>query len=345
MKRTATTYQGMPYVKSATISAAWNVVTVFDSKGLTNESRGPMLLDEIAFLVDLSESDPAHDAPRVPYASQFLAKIDYGRYPLTNGYVPIMLMGPPYNPESEFTGLSDVYVKYNVGGEIGNWNKKERWGYFSWRLPKPLLILRGQGLTASLQFKPDGRRTDMSVIGHNAALVTMAMKGRALPSSTRAPQMQDVPYVSAFAPTYSGTPGAGGAWDSSRASELELKNTFGSPLHVQRLIARAESGGSIDTSAVADSSVPVTTSTNQPVWTLINFTDLHGRPISRDPIAHNSLAGTTTLCWNLGMDLPPREGFLVSVIETPGRVPSTDPLRLMYSIVGSRQEELLGGCP
>lgn len=342
MRAPSTALAGMPYVKAATVSVAKNLVGVFDSKGLLNESRGPMLLDEIAFLISYTEGD---DVVRPGFASQYAVKIDYGRYPLTNGYVPLMCMSPPYNPESEFTGKANIYYRY--GGE-GEFKATPRWGYFSWRLPKPLFVLRGQGLTASILFTPDPRRADtsyLSIVSTTVGSATMALKGRALPYMTKTPMMQDVPYVSGFAPVYSGTPGAGGAWDRSRTNELELKNTFGSDLHVQRLIARAESGGSTDTTATTDSSIPITTSTNQPVWTLINLTDLHGRPISRDPIAHNSLAGTTGLCWNLGVDLPPREGFLVSIIETPGRVPNTDPLRLMYHIVGSRQEELLGGCP
>lgn len=341
MKPTSAVYQGMPFLKASTVSTTSGKVAVFDSKKLLNESRGPMLLDEIAFLVAYPDGN---DVLRPSFPSQFAAKIDYGRYPLTNGYVPIMCMGPPYNPESEFSGVSNIYSAY--GGE-SEWQERKRWGYFSWRLPKPLFVLRGQGLTASLLISADARRADTSLLATygRATTVTMAMKGRALPFATRAPQMQDVPYVTGFVPVYSGTPGAGGAWDRSRTNELELKNTFGSDFHVQRLIARAESGGSSDTTATTDSSIPITTSTNQPVWTLINLTDLHGRPISRDPIAHNSLAGTTSLCWNLGVDLPPREGFLVSILETPGRVPNTNPLRLMYHVVGSRQEELLGGCP
>lgn len=322
---------GLPYLRSSTLQIpALDAPGIFDTKALLNEADGPMLLDEIAFQVGVTTSNVQMDD--TSYASQWQARIEYGRYPLTNGFVPMMCMGPPYNPEAEFTGRSTLYTEnpYYL-----------RYGYFSWRFPKPLFLPRGHGLNASVLCATDGRRPAALL---TEATVTMVMKGRILPMGTRPPLHQDVPYVTGFAPTYSGTPGAGGKWDRLRSNELELKNPFLVPLHVQRLIARAETGGSTG-APYADVAVPVSGSPNKPVWTLVALTDLHGQPISRDPIAHNSLAGTYALSWTLGVDLPPREGFIVNVLEEPGLYPNTDPVRLMYHIVGSRKEELLGGCP
>lgn len=181
---------------SASLTLTTNQVKAVGNTTLLEvPDRTPMLLDEIR--VSGSEGGSALNV---------LVRLQLGRNPLTNGYVPFGVLSKLINSEQngDATGVESLPES------------------IVWRLPRPLYVPAGEIVTAS--FLANGSVTSTNVV--------LTYAGRSVLMDYPVPKKIAIPWVTAFLPTRR----AGGSNTTQESTNSDLVNTLGVPLHAQRLV-------------------------------------------------------------------------------------------------------------
>lgn len=173
---------------------------LFSTNDLRPRAMTPVLVDAVHFAVYGVTSNPS--SSDVSWRGLAKFKINLGRIIVTDGFVPMWMFTP---------------IRQGVT-ELG--------GYFTWILPRPLLISPVQALNVEMFLSP-------SAPGNASAYVSFT--GQALACDAVIPREIDVPYVSCW-DTTSAAPGSTGFY----SPPLTLYNATKKALQVQRIIGRIQ---------------------------------------------------------------------------------------------------------
>lgn len=276
--------------------------TIQDESQLRNRLNTPMLLDEIRVM--------SSSVSTAPY--DVFIKLDMGRIPLTNGYVPIGLLGLQMDP----TGIAgpNVFVSSGLAP-------------LTWKLPKPLFVPAGEYVRPHIMY--DALNAANAVTSD----YYVTYVGRSLPKNFIVPKTVPMPWVCAFK-TDRRT--ANGVY-LSESTEADLNNPFDVPLFVQRFMGIVDnnSGESQVTGPIYD-------------VTQARASDSAGKILIRDPTDMDVLFIGNGHAWPVNSVLPSK-GFYRFVIEqdysaaagiefSEGSV-----LRSLVTMVGSREVKMEGG--
>ena len=263
-----------PVMLSATLVVPINSVRgLADSTQLQNPSRTAMWLDEIRFFVSFGTSDFS------TLSLQLRVSLKLGRTPITNGFVPIGLLGKLLNP------YETIYLQYTSGA------------FYTWKLPKPLYIPAGEYLIPAVQH--------IGVAGITAdANVRITYAGRSTPSGRPAPSVLNVPWATAFVAPSRGT----GAF-TDQSYETDLVNPFNEPLRVQRFLGDVVLADSNNNRTYGNSVICSIGSR----FTTVRMVNSNGAILARDPTPFNHLFNITDRAWTVNALLPPK-GFYTAYL-------------------------------
>jgi hypothetical protein len=258
-----------------------------DTTRLENPFQGPMWLDEIRFR--LPDTTPVLG---VSWSSVF-CKLKLGDLPITQGNVPISLLGKGLNDFSEGTAFAggSPYI-------------------FTWKLPKPLFIPARELLRPTLYFAPYS--------GAAAANVTVCYACRPLAVGTPTPKTLQVPWVAAYVPPMQAT-GVAAADRVDESQPSDLYNPWDQDLHVQRFVGRLMVQGQVgeESSYMAIASVSPNLQAGlatEATGTLISAQDSQNNILIRDPTPFAHVFDFVDRAWTVNCLLPPK-GFYQFTVE------------------------------
>ncbi len=206
-----------PILLQSSVSLLPGAFAQFTAQDLQHPFNQHMLIRSIQF--SLFWGDSKNTSTNLNIGNSIRFQLRLGRLGLTGGrvYVPAWSFGKRISSLLEAITVQQggVYYKRNT---------------FTWVLPRPLLVPAYSALIAVATRQGSDC---VSVVNAATAITTrIAYSGVSLPKGFRLPETFDVPYVSAFCDTDTGSTG--------HSDELDLKNTFEHPLKVQHLIGRVE---------------------------------------------------------------------------------------------------------
>lgn len=274
--------------------------------GLKNKLSVPVWVDE--FLINLGNTGAASELNGGDIRVQLRLNTDL----LTNGYVPIWLLGSSRN-----------YSVASGSGGVSFFSDQLQAPLFGAKLAKPMLLLPGEYIEAAFY--------------HAGVLDTTALTARFLarghvadPESLSDDHTRNLPWFSAFV----GKLQTANADATEQSKESDLRNPFDVPLKLDRMvgvigsvIAGTDFGAYNDPDAI-DAGLQYCTAT---------MVDESGRAIVRDltPFAH--LFQIRDFTWPVKAVMPPRSFYLLNLIERYSKINTTNTLQVMCSIVGSRE--------
>lgn len=268
---------------------------VADPTKLENPFQGPMWLDEIRFRLPVAS--PSLDNNGVSWSSLF-CKLFLGEMPLTQGNVPISLLGKGLNDsiENTYTVNDSPYI-------------------FTWKLPKPLFIPARDYLKPVLYFAPFS--------GAASVVVTVCYACRPLPIGTPTPSVLQIPWVASYVPPVQVT-GVAAADRVDESQPSDLYNPWFEDLHVQRFVGRlmgvnnAGVGGSSGEEngfmALASVSPDFQSGLSNGVGTLISAQDSQNNILIRDPTPFAHVFDFIDRAWTVNCILPSK-GFYQFTVE------------------------------
>ncbi len=261
-----------------------------DSTKLENPFQGPMWLDEIRFKLPGSEAGTLDTQAW----SRLAVELKLGETPLTNGYVPISLLGKVLNDSESFGE--------NSGGATVSP------GAFTWKLPKPLFIPAREFLRPTMYFQPYS--------GAPAKVVTIMYVCRPLPKGTPPPLVMQIPWVTYFKPPDLSCALASPATDTTNDSTpADLYNPWDEELHVQRFVGRLMGqnyGENQNHMSIASANINLTTEALAS-GTLVSAQDSFNNILIRDrtPFAH--VFDFLDRAWTVNCILAPKGFYLFTV--------------------------------
>lgn len=281
-----------PFVLSTQITVpAAGEMGVADPTRLENPFQGPMWIDEIRFrLPDGTGSSPG--SAGASWSSIF-CKLSLPNLPLTQGNVPIALLGKALDDSAESWPLSgsSPYI-------------------FTWKLPKPLFVPAREYLKPVLYFAP--------YTGAASVTVSIAYACRPLPLGTPVPKTVQIPWVAAFVPPVA-TPGTAASDRIDESQPSDLYNPWRQDLHVQRFVGRlmpqGQNGEENLLMALADATPNLFAglSTNA-VGALVTAQDSFNNILIRDPTPFAHVFDFIDRAWTVNSILPSK-GFYQFQIE------------------------------
>lgn len=176
---------------------------------LENPYRTPVWVDEIRF--ELTDTDPASNASTPGLGLITSVKLDLGRNPLTNNYLPLAMLCQMLNNEE-------------MQAEV-----------FTFRLPAPLWLPSGEIVKVqflSTLFGQDPTRF------FRATSIRLSINGRSIPYGTTPPQTINLPWVTAYVGAPVSVPDGTAVTASQESTKADLQNSFEGPLHVKRFVGR-----------------------------------------------------------------------------------------------------------
>lgn len=252
-----------------------------DTTVLENPFQGPMWLDEIRFSMSPFTASNAWGS--------FKVELKLGDVPLTNGFVPMSLLGKMQNCST-------------VAGETSNAPH-----VFIWKLPKPLFIPTRELLRPTMYYDNVGAPAQ-------AQTITITYACRPLPKDTPTPKKLHIPWVSYFKPVSVTTPGATDRTDHS--TPADIFNPFKQDLHIQRFVGRLMGnivGGANKLMDLASAKIDLATS-NPTVGTFVSAQDSFNNILIRDPTPFAHVFDVVDMSWTVNCTLPP-QGFYVFTID------------------------------
>jgi len=301
-------------------------LSIPDTSFLANPERLPMLIDEIHFTPVLTN---------VAATLGFIQAIDFtgvsftlGRLPITNGFVPLGVLGKSLNPQELNDGTGRV-----------------------WRLPKPLYIPPGEILQPRFQYQlpamPGGTILTDSASPFN---IEISYIGRILPINYPKPKYIQAPWVSFWNSKFFRVDNQSSATtDASR--ETDLVNPFNSPLHLQRFNGRivtatddnvsGPNGGEADIRGASFIGSETTT---------LRMVSSYGSVLVRDFTSVYDLFHLYDKTWTVNTVMAPKTFFIVnlaaaatptSFFAAPGLVSALGTIaQLQMALVGYRNVKL-----
>lgn len=288
-----------------------------DTTRLENPFQGPMWLDEIRFRLPSSTGLFAGG-----YWSGIWCKLRLGDLPITQGNVPIALLGKELN--GSLQGAIAPYI-------------------FTWKLPKPLFIPARELLRPTIYFSP--------FVGAAASTVTIAYACRPLAVGTPTPRKLNVPWVAAYVPPFQAT-GVAAADRIDLSQPSDLYNPWRQDLHVQRFVGRLLFQTSSPTGAVGEPSyIPLSAVTpnleaglpTSAMGTLVSAQDSFNNILIRDPTPFSHIFDFLDRSWTVNAVLPSM-GFYQFQVERFWSQYATTAVTASpaISMVGWREVDYLG---
>ncbi len=252
-----------------------------DTTRLENPFQTPMWIDEIRFR--LADSAVLGG----PSWSRLKVELKLGNITLTNGFVPIGLLGKVLNDSFGETRAPIC---------------------FTWRLPKPLFIPARELLRPTLYLEP--------FTANDLKTVTIIYCCRPLPVGTPTPTTLQIPWVTYFKPPNLVMTGAVDTTNQSTPSDLF--NPWDEELRVQRFTGRlmgSYTGAGIeDSDYMSLASAQVNLATGKPTYgTFVSAQDSFNNILIRDatPFAH--VFDFIDRAWTVNCVLPPKGFYLFTV--------------------------------
>jgi hypothetical protein len=267
------------------------VKTTANETELRNPNKGPMLIDEIRFLMRY-RINPGGRATDLAINALIETNLTLGRDALTADFTPIWLLGRVIEEaaENQTDGIGVIPNLFNYVRTI-------------WKFSRPLYIPENGYLAPQFRFNP----FVSTLLGSNPATATVrcTYAGRSLSTGTVDPEMICIPYASAFVPA----PVAGGSAAAQLDSnEAQLVNATAQDLKVTRFVGRVFGG---QREMIRNESL--TTDAAMDGGTLVRMTDSDGQIVVRDGTVFNHLFNYTDRSWYRRSVLRPRDYFIASL--------------------------------
>lgn len=281
--------------------------TTLDADDLQNAFQKHVQIEEIRFLLYLNAATNLLPGALAPLIR---VQLKMGRIDLTNGFVPLWLLGTRMQRAVELAN------GYTAAGQ------KTIWDYQRWRLPKPIIVPHGATLLPSFSYQtPTGKGAVVNAL-NSPITVYVCMVGRSL-KRLNLPAKLEVPYATFWLPSV--------AQKSQQSGDDALVNKFTSPLHVQRFIGRIAS-----TSDGTDGDNWASDFSNVGSARSLRITDSAGFEVVRDMTIWNDVFERSRCALPANRVLEPRGWYRVLLNEQPSinYVP-------MISLIGWRHEELV----
>jgi hypothetical protein len=256
-----------------------------DTTRLENPFQGPMWLDEIRFRL-AAESTLSW--------SSLSCKLKLGDLPLTQGNVPVSLLGKALNDNADGSSAAS-----SGGGVLA----------FTWKLPKPLFIPARELLRPTLYFAPYSGATEK--------VVTVCYACRPLPVGTPTPKVLQVPWVASYMPPMQQA-GVASADRVDESQPSDLYNPWDQDLHVQRFVGRLmvqnrrEEAGLMGLASITPN-LQAQLATNS-TGTLVSAQDSQNNILIRDPTPFAHVFDFVDRAWTVNCLLPPK-GFYQFTVE------------------------------
>lgn len=200
---------------------------------MASRSRGWLRITDMSFVVDPGEvANAGQTSTNDQYGALINIDAGVGRHRITNGQVPVWMLGPRLSFFGEF---SSSYL-------ITNSTNAPKVNCYTWRLPKPMLVPPGTSMGMKVSRPITSLVQDLVGDQPNAITVEVAVKGTRL---ARAPKVRetDIPYVTNFRtlPTTTAPILESGQGFATGGS---LANPFTKELYVERFNQRTLVGNS-----------------------------------------------------------------------------------------------------
>jgi hypothetical protein len=264
-----------PFFLTASTTVSSNSGGGVNSAALKNPTGGPMELLEIRWQVKTTGFNSS-------VGGAYLGcKLDLGKIPLTNGFVPVWSFYRADNLFQEVVqGLALSLTSYCT---------------YTWRLPRPLYVPAGAVVVPTFQHRGFFQQPIAVKVSYSCRTVSPNSK----------PSRASIPYAAYFASKMMRYDLA----DIDSSSETDLTNGFSEPIQLQAFTGRV---------AVVDYGTGLTAfeaSQEGGRDLLLRMVDLNGRPIVRSFAPFRQVFGATTRSWDLGHgeQLSPSAYYLVSL--------------------------------
>lgn len=314
--------QLIPYItgQAITLSTATPYVKL-DWLKLSNQSRSPMLIDEIRFV-----------SPRF-FVDPFLyvgLNAKFGWTPMTHGYVPIGVVGKSFNRRSRYIANA------NTGGN--NQYAYER----IWRFRKPIFIDSNGLMSLELQLLPEFNQalaTELGLALNTLQIpISIVLVCRSMPLGTPPPRRNELPWVTAW--RTANFPLGQKTIDRSINSQLQnpgpedVKITsFTGRLFTQFGDAIEPTFGLQTTSGFAGSNTPDANPRIYETDVTVSAKHVNGNQLIKDPAPFAHIFSTTDDSWFPNAVLRP-QGYYIFTISADLRAynPATLPAPLVDSV-------------
>jgi hypothetical protein len=301
-----------PIILSDSVSLAAGATGVLDLTKLQAPQSQAMFVREIVFTASLPAS--AGDLGGIVWA-----KIEAGRFAITNDFVPIWNFAPPYDR---------YYNDLNALGQVGARGDGITTTYttYRWILPAPMYVAPGGGIKCTFF------RTNRFDASFTAAVTGASITARCAVignlTDGKTPAEIDVPYVTAFVPAVSGDTGV------RKSLERDLSNECGKVITTQRFV-----GAILGLAGAATSTPKRYYSLSQANAVKVGIIDPYNRSITSNPtqpaVDWEAIFHPQDPTWTLRQRVDPGRNYQVTLSKTPAL---QNPGIPMISLVGSRKE-------
>lgn len=280
-----------------------------DSTLLENPFSSPMLLDEIRFRLPPTEAyNNSGTTTDGADWSRLRIELKLGNVPLTNGFVPLSLLGKVLS--DGVAGGAFSTSPYAVLTESASSSGGAT--CFTWKLPRSLFIPARDFLRVTAYFQTHSAPTAGTAV--STRTVTIMYACRPLPKNAPTPRRLCFPWVTFFQPADLTCPGAADTFDQS--TPADLFNPFDQDLHVQRFVGRVmgqSTWGDVNTNAGL-ASANVDFANGQITYgTLISAQDSFNNILIRDRTPFSHVFNFLDRSWTVNCMLPPKGFYLFNV--------------------------------
>lgn len=230
-----------PCVLISSVSVPRGGATPLNFAAMAKRSRGWLKISEIQFSIDpgiiLNRTSVNGLSPGDQYGGLINVDCGVGRHRMTNGQIPVWLLGPRLSVFGEY-GQQTYLNSPNTG--LGGTNRMPVINNYTWRLPKPMLVPPGTSL-GMLITRPSELLLDGATPLPNAMTVEVSAKGVQLAKPPKNRET-DIPYVTYFRGPYLNPTALLLECGQGFATGNSLANPFNKPLMVERFTQRTAFG-------------------------------------------------------------------------------------------------------
>ena len=309
-----------PILLTSRVAIASGGTAIADSGRLQNESRRPMLIEEVHFLTQ----SPTTTLTTVTYSmgTVIRAKLRAGRFVISNEFIVLSAYGPLLQ---DLVGLTPGRLDRTLGIGLDAVTTRSQMTHHRWKLSRPLLLGPGESMMANFS-----RDVDVSgwTGGDGNAFVTITLLGRLADPSYIVPKKVMVPYISQFLVTETAMATAG----DSLSQETDIGNPFLVPLQITSMNGRLRTRS---TTAIGDLPFDNNAMNIDPTDGREIKMAVSGRNMIRDYTSISSVFGNTR-SWEMDLKLDPREWVNAGY----RRGSSSSGLQFTLTAFGHREETL-----
>jgi len=296
------------------VAVTSNAEASIRGRALANTLEKTIAIHEIKFVITMTPNVVGVESiTQVALGGMISAHLSVGKVPLTNGPVPIWLLGSIYSRYDEDS--------YGV-------DSTESTSVYVWKLAKPFHLPPGAQLSA--RFRHNG-------LLRQPATVAVAIAGSIC---NRPPRITAAPFASAFV----GTPLDVAAGLVEEAPETALANITGVPLRVDRMMGRAAAHNPQAASGLVPDGIVFSDANHPEVSQLysVRMVASAGQPIIRDFAPFRSVFPYATGSWECPHTMKPNDFYKLTVQKAEGALENYTWQRgqAFVSIVGSREVTL-----